>query len=1309
MGTNFDFTSNIIYPVKEIDFGITAENEYLSTAVFQAETFQSKMYTQHESKFNIDFDFAKKYCWLSCTFWDEQDEKKKKKRAIIFQFNFDNIIFVNLWEENVMISYTNPPKELCAKAADDGKFTRKKDLSITLPWHKLMLENIHLPIRNGSALIFKSSGQLTTLEKMLKLTNVNVTRNNYLRSEFPKLDDGQKQKLYCLEMVESLGYPGKYLLHQYDCYGRNKSAEYLLTNIWYHVMNDRTLQSYDVGDVVVVNYNLQRLAESTCSNGIEIAGEIYHEFGSSNSKFCKRGSYFYRGSKEEILSILKTLGQFERALPAKIAARIGLNFTSVLEGLFVHDLKVEDDIMSADGKYNFTDGCGQMSRDFAVRLMEHLKWKRLPIAIQFRYPGCKGVLVLDDKLKDYSVVLRKSQQKVLVPLNDKSFADVIKMSAPVGCKLNKNVIEILCQNASKHGSLVRKRVENKIRDYFNASVQSAIDAVVDPVKFVETLKWLPKYMDYSQMKSYDAESLQSEAFLRQMVQADVLTKLRFITEKQQITIPNEFGRIAVGAADFHGYLKQGQVFFRYSKEPSVKCEEKLVHVGPIAVTRSPSFSLGDIQFVEAVDVPELHHIVDVLIFPTCGDRPIQDKISGGDLDGDEYFIFWDPDLMLPYSQPGAEFIHPKPEECDKINLEQIQDHFPEFLGAADFRGYLKQGQVFFRYSKEPSVKCEEKLVHVGPIAVTRSPSFSLGDIQFVEAVDIPELHHIVDVLIFPTCGDRPIQDKISGGDLDGDEYFVFWDPDLMLPFSQPGAEFIHPKPEEYAKINLEQIQDHFPKFRAEYMQKDNVGAASNNLTIFAEILGYDDEDVRNLALKVDIALIYFKSGIAAEPLEGFEQSCFDPNHMLKDRKPMYQLKNIIGTFHQSNMSNMKIIEEIRESDELKPKIDELIDFPGWEKWTTKAELKFEVFKSQVDMLLIQNNLRSTGELFSNRIFKYLARGQDVEQISAINPAGFAQKMIYDLMKESRIEILTEFVPNWKELRRKKKGEFFDFYLSEISNDLKEYAVACYRIAYENGKYLAFPWIFWDVLDTIRSTNQAKNVNKDDSVMEIYENNPEIPLLLMNLINDFQKCHNLEAKGSLLFHVKTFLDVKNITINDNSMVVQTFIKFCQYYGMEIYDICVEKQALKQLAKACRRMVFKFAFELKPSTIFTFSNMNFSSPVLKTSRFSLELDLPQDYSFILEQNLLLGTNCERLCVKELYDKRRSRLYQIFALGTSDALTKLRDLVTIEIDKDIISDMESSHGIKVDLATTKIKETLQLQVMDEIDIFAGIYAYF
>lgn len=53
------------------------------------------------------------------------------------------------------------------------------------------------------------------------------------------------------------------------------------------------------------------------------------------------------------------------------------------------------DIMTADGKYNFTDGCGLISEEFIMQVAKASG--KLGSAYQIRYGGSKGVVALDTR------------------------------------------------------------------------------------------------------------------------------------------------------------------------------------------------------------------------------------------------------------------------------------------------------------------------------------------------------------------------------------------------------------------------------------------------------------------------------------------------------------------------------------------------------------------------------------------------------------------------------------------------------------------------------------------------------------------------------------------------------------------------------------------------------------------------------------------------------------------------------------------------------------------------------------------------
>ncbi len=59
--------------------------------------------------------------------------------------------------------------------------------------------------------------------------------------------------------------------------------------------------------------------------------------------------------------------------------------------------------------------------------------------------------------------------------------------------------------------------------------------------------------------------------------------------------------------------------------------------------------------------------------------------------------------------------------------------------------------------------------------MSRNPVTHPGDIRMLNAVNIPELSHLFNVIVFSSKGERPQCNMMAGGDLDGDVYFVCWE------------------------------------------------------------------------------------------------------------------------------------------------------------------------------------------------------------------------------------------------------------------------------------------------------------------------------------------------------------------------------------------------------------------------------------------------------------------------------------------------------------------------------------------------------
>ena len=95
--------------------------------------------------------------------------------------------------------------------------------------------------------------------------------------------------------------------------------------------------------------------------------------------------------------------------------------------------------------------------------------------------------------------------------------------------------------------------------------------------------------------------------------------------------------------------------------------DQVPHVltGQLLVTRNPCLNPGDLRLLQGVDHPKLRHLYNVVVFSSEGERPTCNKMSGGDLDGDTYFICWDQHLVQSLSP--EDMVDPGKYEKPKVS------------------------------------------------------------------------------------------------------------------------------------------------------------------------------------------------------------------------------------------------------------------------------------------------------------------------------------------------------------------------------------------------------------------------------------------------------------------------------------------------------------------------------------------------------------------------------------------------------------------------------------------------------------------
>lgn len=167
-----------------------------------------------------------------------------------------------------------------------------------------------------------------------------------------------------------------------------------------------------------------------------------------------------------------------------------------------------------------------------------------------------------------------------------------------------------------------------------------------------------------------------DPFLRQAYELAVVSVVRDIKYRSRIEIPGSY--TLMGCMDETAFLDEGQVFIKIDEDG-----EEWVVTGQVVITRAPAMHPGDVQFVEAVDVPEtspLHHLRNCVVFSQRGARDMPSKLSGGDLDGDLYNIILDPEFTP--TRTFAPAIHPRVEALDlgrPVTVSDMVDFFVDFM------------------------------------------------------------------------------------------------------------------------------------------------------------------------------------------------------------------------------------------------------------------------------------------------------------------------------------------------------------------------------------------------------------------------------------------------------------------------------------------------------------------------------------------------------------------------------------------------------------------------------------------------------
>ncbi|KAJ3121584.1 hypothetical protein HK100_012326 [Physocladia obscura] len=421
-------------------------------------------------------------------------------------------------------------------------------------------------------------------------------------------------------------------------------------------------------------------------DGIKIAGRLFKFLAFSNMSL-KEGRVLFFMEPEDgsvtVNSIRTWMGDFSMIKsPARYAARMGQAFSSTSSTVTISPQEVQMNMPDiVRNGYLFSDGIGSVSPLLAKQMWEKLKSIKnisqnkkksentldiIPSAFQIRFGGAKGMVSIDPSLTGRKMIIRKSMVKFHSP-NCMTIEVADDSSICRDAYLNRQIILILEDLG------VPKQVFLELQRKF---VRELAGIWSSPKKLIKLAGIDGVFGNSVQLwENLGIPDWFANKFVRHAFDHIRAYKLKEIKYRARLQIPG--GWTLFGVLDETGTLKEGQVYVQL-----LSPEVSKVLTGPCIIYRSPVIHPGDVQPVIAVNVPELQHMRNVIVFSQFGNRDLPSKLGGGDLDGDMFSIVSNHDFFPKRNnfKQAAAYTAVSPLELESpVTIDDIADFVVYFI------------------------------------------------------------------------------------------------------------------------------------------------------------------------------------------------------------------------------------------------------------------------------------------------------------------------------------------------------------------------------------------------------------------------------------------------------------------------------------------------------------------------------------------------------------------------------------------------------------------------------------------------------
>ncbi|KAI6655757.1 RNA-dependent RNA polymerase 1-like [Oopsacas minuta] len=426
------------------------------------------------------------------------------------------------------------------------------------------------------------------------------------------------------------------------------------------------------------NSDVIHRVERILKSGIEIEGVSFYFLVCSGSQLRSKKAIFIniRGTdnvSDRIREIRHQLiGNSKIKNETKYLTRLGLFCTTDYPVCKINeqDTIMLQDLFATNGG-NLTDGNGKILKSKAAEIFDAIKLKNNPTtdntsAIQIRLAGLKGVLTIVDDTdtdlqstnKQYSIMYRESMKKI--EWTD-SMLCIVKAGKYNRLFLNTQMLTLL--TSLRDSSKLQWDPKPKLKLIFSHALEH--NAMLFTDVNTANRQLISHLHNYPKETSKYFDILCEPYFisLLRCIYAHNVNNL-----SKRFHIPMENGCILMGIPDPIGVLEDGEVYITYEERPSDRLLIRRL-TGRMLVYKNPCLHPGDLLTPTAVDKEELHNLHNVIVFPIKGTTSLPACSGGGDLDGDEFAIIWDEDLIPPQT---ATF--------PSLNYDQVLKEYTDSVG-----------------------------------------------------------------------------------------------------------------------------------------------------------------------------------------------------------------------------------------------------------------------------------------------------------------------------------------------------------------------------------------------------------------------------------------------------------------------------------------------------------------------------------------------------------------------------------------------------------------------------------------------------